>query len=92
MRFRACGRRRSSSSPISFVIVNNQRYEALIGFSRHFDLDQPVGTTLPGLDFKGIAEAQGLGAIRVDTADALDAALAASFASAEPNLVEVMVA
>ena len=78
--------------PISFVIVNNRRYEALVGFGRRFGLDDTVGTQLPGLDFVALAEGQGVSATRVDSADALDAALAASLASPDPSLVEVVVA
>ena len=78
--------------PISFVIVNNRRYEALVGFGRRFGLDNIVGTQLPGLDFVALAEGQGVRAMRVETAETLDAALSASFASSEPSLVEVVVA
>lgn len=78
--------------PITFVIVNNRRYEALVGFSRFFDISNPVGTQLPDLDFVGLARAQGLDATRVEDPANLDAALSAAFASQRPTLVEVMVA
>jgi benzoylformate decarboxylase len=78
--------------PISFVIVNNGRYEALVGFGRRFGLERTVGTDLPGLDFVALARTQGLDAMRVESADTLDAALMASLAAPEPNLVEVIVA
>lgn len=78
--------------PISFVIVNNGRYEALLSFCRHFGMNNVVGTELPGIDFVKLAEAQGISAIRVDSAETLDAALAASLAAGGPSLVEVMVA
>ncbi|MGI4877532.1 MAG: benzoylformate decarboxylase [Janthinobacterium lividum] len=78
-------------TPISFVIVKNGRYEALIGFGRHFGLQETVGTKLPELDFCAIARGQGLDAIRVDAAANLDAALAWSFAADHPTLVEVVV-
>jgi benzoylformate decarboxylase len=77
--------------PISFVIVKNGRYEALIGFGRHFGLQETVGTKLPELDFCGLAQAQGIPATRVTDRDALDEALAASFAATGPTLVEVVV-
>ena len=38
--------------PISFVIVNNRRYEALIGFGRRFGLNRTVGTELAGHRFR----------------------------------------
>lgn len=78
--------------PISFVIVNNRRYEALVGFGRRFGLDRTVGTALPDIDFHGIAAAQGIGGIRVESAAELDSALAASLASPVPHLVEVIIA
>jgi benzoylformate decarboxylase len=78
--------------PISFIINNNNRYEALLSFCRHFGMNKAVGTELPGIDFVGLAEAQGIGAERVENAETLDAALRRSLASAAPSLVEVMVA
>lgn len=78
--------------PITFVIVNNRRYEALIGFSRFFELTNPVGTHLPDLDFVGLASAQGMAAARVTDAAQLDGALSAAFSSDGPTLVEVVVA
>jgi benzoylformate decarboxylase len=78
--------------PISFIIVNNGRYEALVGFGRRFGLNRTIGTELPGLDFVGLAEAQGVSGERVTDAGMLDAALARSLASPGPSLVEVVVA
>jgi benzoylformate decarboxylase len=78
--------------PISFVIVNNRRYEALVGFGRRFGLERTVGTDLAGLDFHALAIGQGVEAIRVETAAELDPALSASLASPVPHLVEVVVA
>ena len=77
--------------PISFVIVNNRRYEALVNFGRHFGLQQTLGTALNDIDFCDLARGQGLSAARVDTVEALDGALAASFAAPGPTLVEVLV-
>ena len=77
--------------PVSFVIVNNRRYEALVSFGRHFGLQETVGTRLPHLDFTAIAHGQGVDARRVESAEGLDAALAWSFAADGPTLVEVMV-
>jgi benzoylformate decarboxylase len=78
--------------PISFLILNNARYEALIGFGRRFGLNQTIGTDLAGLDFVALAEGQGVAAVRVDSAATLDDALARSLASPEPNLVEILIA
>jgi benzoylformate decarboxylase len=77
--------------PVSFVIVNNRRYEALINFSRQFGLSETYGTDLSGLDFVRLAEAQGVSARRAGSPDDLDAALSWSFASEGPSLVEVVV-
>ena len=78
--------------PVSFVILNNQRYEALKGFGRLFGMQTVAGTDLAGLDFCGLARAQGVSAERVETTAALDAALLRSFAAPGPTLVEVMIA
>jgi len=78
--------------PVSFIIVNNGRYEALVGFGRRFGMNELVGTELPGIDFVGLAKAQGIRGERVDSADKLDDALIRSLASEEPSLVEVVVA
>ncbi|HTU10769.1 MAG TPA: benzoylformate decarboxylase [Allosphingosinicella sp.] len=78
--------------PISFIIVNNGRYEALLSFCRHFGMNNVVGTELPGIDFVGLAQAQGIKGVRVESAETLDAALSASLAATGPSLVEVVVA
>ncbi len=78
--------------PITFVIINNRRYEALHEFGRHFALDRLVGTDLHGIDFCGIARSQGCRAIRVERCDALDEALRTGCAATEPLLIEVLVA
>ena len=77
--------------PISFIIVNNGGYEALINFGRVFGLQQTVGTDLSGLDFVSIGQGQGVPGVRVSAGGDLDAALAHSFAADGPTLVEVMV-
>lgn len=77
--------------PISFIVIRNGRYEALVGFGRHFGLQQTVGTDLLYLDFCALARGQGVEATRVETVQALDAALQASFAAPGPTLVEVVV-
>jgi benzoylformate decarboxylase len=78
--------------PMTFIIVNNGRYEALVGFGRRFGLNRTIGTDLPGIDFVGLAEAQGISGERVTSADTLDAALIRALAATGPGLVEVVVA
>jgi len=77
--------------PISFVIIKNGRYEALINFGRVFGLQQLEGTKLPQLDFCALARGQGVAATYVDDPAKLDEALKASFAAEGPTLVEVVV-
>src|SRR5271166_6213742 len=77
---------------ITFVIIKNRRYEALVEFGRHFGLQRTVGTSLPNIDFCALARGQGAKAIAVDRHDALDDALRTAFAAVtEPTLVEVAV-
>ena len=77
--------------PMTFIIVNNRRYEALLNFGRHFGLQRTVGTELGGIDFVAIAQGQGLAARRVEATDGLDEALRWAFGSTGPVLLEVVV-
>ncbi|NLR40159.1 benzoylformate decarboxylase [Novosphingobium sp. ERW19] len=76
---------------VSFIIIKNNRYEALHHFGHHFGMQELVGTRFPELDFCKIAEGHGLSARRADDPASLDAALAWSLASREPTLVEAVV-
>jgi benzoylformate decarboxylase len=78
-------------APITFIIVNNRRYEGLEIFGRLFGIEQPVGTDLQGLDFCLLARGQGVPATLVTRAEDLDAQLTRAFASDGPCLVEVQV-
>lgn len=81
--------------PMTFVILNNGRYEALRDFALHFGFgknDVVQGTTLPDLDFVGLAEAMGCSGVRVDQAERLADALKAALSNDKPNLVEIVVA
>lgn len=78
--------------PITFVIVNNGRYEALHHFGRQFGMQRLEGTDLSGLDFADLARAQGLAATTVEAADELDAALLGAFSADGPTLIDVRVA
>jgi benzoylformate decarboxylase len=77
--------------PMTFIILNNRRYEALHVFGRHFGLQSLEGTDLNGIDFVSIAKGQGVDAVRVEHADALDAALKQGFESKGPMLVEILI-
>jgi len=77
---------------VTFVIIKNRRYEALVNFGRYFGLQRTVGTELPDIDFCALAQGQGVEGISVDGADALDEALRTAFANqTAPTLVEVAV-
>ncbi|MBV9687800.1 MAG: benzoylformate decarboxylase, partial [Alphaproteobacteria bacterium] len=77
---------------VAFVIIKNQRYEALLEFGRYFGLQRTIGTNLPNLDFCALARGQGVKAISVHRREALDDALRDAFAAtAEPSLVEVSI-
>ncbi len=78
--------------PITFVILNNRRYAALQDFAPVFGYPVgavPAGTELPGLDFVGLAEAQGVPARRLDQPASLVADLRRALASDGPCLVEL---
>lgn len=77
--------------PVTFIIVNNRRYAALINIAHRFGIQETIGTTIDGLDFVALAAGHGLDAVRVDQADRLDAQLRAAFASDKPTLIEVVV-
>jgi benzoylformate decarboxylase len=77
--------------PITFVIVNNSRYQALHHFSQRFGISRPVGTDLPGIDFVGLAKAQGCDGVRVTRAAELVPALKAALQARVATLVEVVV-
>lgn len=77
---------------ISFLILNNGAYAALTGFSGEFGMNHVPGCDLAGLDFVALAEGMGVDARRVESVDALDAALAWSFASGGPTLLDLRIA
>jgi benzoylformate decarboxylase len=78
--------------PVTFVIVRNNRYEALEMFGRVFGMDHVIGTKLPALDFVALAAGHGVDGCRVERPDALAEALRKAFAADQPTLVEVVVA
>jgi benzoylformate decarboxylase len=49
------------------------------------------GIDLPGIDFVGLAESQGVRASRVETAEALGDALRTALSAPHPTLVEIIV-
>jgi benzoylformate decarboxylase len=77
--------------PITFIIVKNGRYEALLEFGRHFGLEKTVGTSLPDIDFCSLARGLGCHAIAVERIEHLDDALLSAFSATTPIVVEVTV-
>jgi benzoylformate decarboxylase len=78
--------------PITFIVFNNGGYRALDDFAARFGIQAPPGTRIHGIDFVGLAEAQGVAGQRIDTTASLDEALASAFASPGPNLLELTIA
>lgn len=81
--------------PITYVILNNQRYAALRDFASAFGFgpeDSVQGTDLPGIDFVKLAAGQGCDAVRVTRPEALREALQQALRAPLPTLVEVMIA
>jgi len=83
---------RNETANVSFVILDNGAYAALTGFSAEFGMNQVPGCDLSGIDFVALAQALGVPARRVETADAVDAALEWSFAQAGPTLLDMRIA
>lgn len=77
--------------PISFIVLNNGRYDALYRFAPEFGLKTAIGSDLPGLDFVALAQGQGCQATRVSDPHALEQALQQVLAEAGPSLLEVLV-
>jgi len=81
--------------PVTFIILNNRRYEALCDFALHFGFgkDEAVqGTQLPDIDFVALAGSMGCPATRVEDAATLADTLRRALAENRPNLVEIVVA
>ncbi|MFB0612798.1 benzoylformate decarboxylase [Aurantiacibacter poecillastricola] len=77
--------------PVSFLILNNGAYAALTGFSGEFGMNHVPGCDLQGLDFVKLAQGHGIAAKRVDSTEDLDAALAWSFQSQAPTLLDLRI-
>jgi benzoylformate decarboxylase len=77
--------------PMTFVIINNGCYLALKHMAEMFQMKDPVGIELPGIDFVGLATALGCEASRVERHEDLDGALKQALGSKGPCLLEVMV-
>jgi benzoylformate decarboxylase len=77
--------------PMTIVIVNNGGYAALSEFLQHFNLKEPIGTTVRGIDFVGLARSLGCAGVRVERPGDLAATLRDAVQSPGPILVDVAV-
>lgn len=80
--------------PITFVVLNNQRYAALQGFSSVFGFgsdDIVQGTELPGIDFVALAKGLSCDGVRVSDPVALKDVLASALNASTPTVVEVAI-
>ena len=77
--------------PMTFVIINNGCYLALKHMADMFQMKDPVGIELPGINFVALARALGCEASRVARHEDLDQALQTALSSSGPHLVEVLV-
>lgn len=77
--------------PLTIIVVNNAGYGAMRSFSRVLGVENAPGIELPGLDFVSLAAGQGCPGTRVETAEALHAALGKAFATEGPTLLDVVV-
>jgi benzoylformate decarboxylase len=78
--------------PMMLVIVNNGGYAALSEFLSHFNLKEPIGTEVRGIDFVGLARSLGCAGVRVEKPGDLARTLRDALASPVPILVDVVVA
>lgn len=74
---------------VVFVIVNNQAYQALVGFGKLLGMGVPVGTVIDDLDFVQLAGGMAMSAEAVSQPGDLDAALKRAFDAQGAYLVEV---
>jgi len=78
--------------PVTFLVVRNDEYAILKWFADVESIRGAPGLDLPALDVAAVAEGYGVKAHRVKERDEVRDALAAAFASSQPELVEVPVA
>ncbi|MFC2953439.1 benzoylformate decarboxylase [Marinicaulis aureus] len=76
--------------PVTYIIINNGGYEALIGIARRWQTPS-VGTDLSGLDFVNLAEGFGMKARRATTCAEMEKALGEAFAFQGPSLIDAIV-
>ncbi|MFI9388798.1 benzoylformate decarboxylase [Kutzneria sp. NPDC052558] len=77
--------------PLTVVVVNNRGYATVDRFAQRFGIGKTVGTTIGGIDFAGIARAQGCAADQVRAPERLADALRTALTAPHPYLLDVIV-
>lgn len=75
--------------PVTFIVLNNRGYGAMLAFSRLMQQPEPPGVRLPGIGFPALAKGFGLPAFSVTGADDLFPSLQTAMSQPGPSLVEV---
>jgi benzoylformate decarboxylase len=78
--------------PLTVVVLDNRRYEAVAALGRRIGIPSVPGTELPDLDLVSVARGFGCPAARVAEAGELAPALDRALESGGPFLLDVMVA
>jgi len=78
-------------APLTVVVLNNAKYEAVAALGRRIGITDVPGTDLPSLDLTALAHGFGCASGRVSRAADLAAALSAALAHDGPYLLDVSV-
>jgi benzoylformate decarboxylase len=78
-------------APVTFVVLNNNGYEAVKQLGRRLSTPEPVGTEIRGIDFVAVASGLGCPAGRVTSATELAGSVAGALAADGPFLLEIPV-
>jgi benzoylformate decarboxylase len=79
-------------APVTFLVLNNNGYEAVKQLSRRIQIPEVPGTDIHGIDFVAVAAGLGCPGRRVEHAAELGDALTHALSADGPSLVEVPVA
>jgi benzoylformate decarboxylase len=79
-------------APVTFIVLNNNGYEAVKELGRRIGIPSIPGTDIQGIDFVSVAEGLGCPGRRVERADELADALSDALGHSGPFILEVPVA
>ncbi|MEV0405581.1 benzoylformate decarboxylase [Actinoallomurus sp. NPDC050550] len=79
-------------APVTFIVLNNQAYEAVKALGRRIDIPDVPGTDLHGIDFVSVAAGLGCPGRRVDRAADLAESLSHAFGQDGPFILDVTMA